>query len=109
FFFFFFSSRRRHTRSKRDWSSDVCSSDDDRQVVDPVLVGQGGEDLCGRGGGLGGGGDGVPRDGPRLMAVRVVEDQHPGEPAAHLPGRRLVRMRVVPERGRRLIWSGRDR
>src|SRR5699024_11849599 len=27
FYFFFFSSRRRHTRSKRDWSSDVCSSD----------------------------------------------------------------------------------
>src|SRR6266513_3716311 len=26
-FFFFFSSRRRHTRSKRDWSSDVCASD----------------------------------------------------------------------------------
>src|SRR5207249_5993461 len=24
---FFLSSRRRHTRSKRDWSSDVCSSD----------------------------------------------------------------------------------
>src|SRR5699024_12143072 len=23
----FFSSRRRHTTSKRDWSSDVCSSD----------------------------------------------------------------------------------
>src|SRR5206468_4553598 len=27
FTFFFFSSRRRHTRSDRDWSSDVCSSD----------------------------------------------------------------------------------
>src|SRR5699024_11602785 len=27
FVFFFFSSRRRHTRSKRDCSSDVCSSD----------------------------------------------------------------------------------
>src|SRR5699024_11561992 len=27
---FFFSSRRRHTRSKRDWSSDVCSSDLER-------------------------------------------------------------------------------
>src|SRR5438105_1122104 len=27
FFVFFFSSRRRHTRSTRDWSSDVCSSD----------------------------------------------------------------------------------
>src|SRR5699024_5132161 len=26
-FLSFFSSRRRHTRSKRDWSSDVCSSD----------------------------------------------------------------------------------
>src|SRR6266513_4286097 len=26
-FYFFFSSRRRHTSSKRDWSSDVCSSD----------------------------------------------------------------------------------
>src|SRR6478672_12375107 len=24
---FFFSSRRRHTRSDREWSSDVCSSD----------------------------------------------------------------------------------
>src|SRR5699024_12134112 len=28
---FFFSSRRRHTRSKRDWSSDVCSSDLDQR------------------------------------------------------------------------------
>src|SRR6266704_6167170 len=32
-FFFFFSSRRRHTRSKRDWSSDVCSSDLHRALV----------------------------------------------------------------------------
>src|SRR5207249_7324230 len=30
------SSRRRHTRSKRDWSSDVCSSDLD--VDDPRLA-----------------------------------------------------------------------
>src|SRR5699024_11437067 len=29
----FFSSSRRHTRSKRDWSSDVCSSDLDREDV----------------------------------------------------------------------------
>src|SRR6266496_4938275 len=28
---FFFSSRRRHTRSLRDWSSDVCSSDLQRE------------------------------------------------------------------------------
>src|SRR5690349_23815309 len=32
FFSFFFSSRRRHTRSLRDWSSDVCSSDLLRKV-----------------------------------------------------------------------------
>src|SRR5215469_16793455 len=42
FFCFFFSSRRRHTRSLRDWSSDVCSSD---------LAPRGG----GGGGGAGGG------------------------------------------------------
>src|SRR5688500_20068264 len=28
---FFFSSRRRHTRLQGDWSSDVCSSDLNRQ------------------------------------------------------------------------------
>src|SRR5206468_9492382 len=33
FFFFFFSSRRRHTRSDRDWSSDVCSSDLSRRML----------------------------------------------------------------------------
>src|SRR2546428_11428025 len=39
--FFFFSSRRRHTRSDRDWSSDVCSSDlelvDRRALPDELL------------------------------------------------------------------------
>src|SRR3989440_2471250 len=34
-YYFFFSSRRRHTRSDRDWSSDVCSSD----LVQPRRVG----------------------------------------------------------------------
>src|SRR5690606_40009580 len=29
----FFSSRRRHTRFSRDWSSDVCSSDLERQLA----------------------------------------------------------------------------
>src|SRR5207249_9151593 len=37
----FFSSRRRHTRSKRDWSSDVCSSDLQEFLL---LVGQ--EEEC---------------------------------------------------------------
>src|SRR5690606_39534172 len=31
--FFFFSSRRRHTRFSRDWSSDVCSSDLEAEIV----------------------------------------------------------------------------
>src|SRR5437868_11831151 len=35
---FFFSSRRRHTRSKRDWSSDVCSSDLEKGYYFTVLV-----------------------------------------------------------------------
>src|SRR5438105_6490948 len=34
-FCFFFSSRRRHTRSTRDWSSDVCSSDLDHRKYSP--------------------------------------------------------------------------
>src|SRR5579885_2067871 len=38
---FLFSSRRRHTRSKRDWSSDVCSSDleESARATDAVLPG----------------------------------------------------------------------
>src|SRR5690606_40710050 len=34
FVVFFFSSRRRHTRFSRDWSSDVCSSDLPRQLLE---------------------------------------------------------------------------
>src|SRR2546421_1200642 len=36
--FFFFSSRRRHTRSDRDWSSDVCSSDLELFKKDTIVV-----------------------------------------------------------------------
>src|SRR5207249_9025522 len=36
-FDFFFSSRRRHTRSKRDWSSDVCSSDLCESAGEPAV------------------------------------------------------------------------
>src|SRR6266480_143383 len=37
-FFFFFSSRRRHTRLTCDWSSDVCSSDLLRALVELIAV-----------------------------------------------------------------------
>src|SRR5699024_12004073 len=39
----FFSSRRRHTISKRDWSSDVCSSDLGEDEHPPGDVGEGGQ------------------------------------------------------------------
>src|SRR3712207_6903038 len=38
FVFFFFSSRRRHTRYRRDWSSDVCSSDLQRRLEEPPMT-----------------------------------------------------------------------
>src|SRR5438874_9768449 len=37
-FFFFFSSRRRHTRSLREWSSDVCSSDLNAEAAYDLLA-----------------------------------------------------------------------
>src|SRR5699024_11918680 len=43
--FFFFSSRRRHTRSKRDWSSDVCSSDLLSLMAIPGLTGYYSKDI----------------------------------------------------------------
>src|SRR5687768_11936007 len=35
---FFFSSRRRHTRCSRDWSSDVCSSDLQRNDAQTLVA-----------------------------------------------------------------------
>src|SRR5437868_9303643 len=37
-YLFFFSSRRRHTRSKRDWSSDVCSSDLKFRLIERIAM-----------------------------------------------------------------------
>src|SRR5207249_9659066 len=69
--FFFFSSRRRHTRSKRDWSSDVCSSDLGSTCVRVQ----------------------VPRDRPQVEPGPADEDRHAplvsreiGEHCANVPG-----------------------
>src|SRR5690349_8850854 len=58
---FFFSSRRRHTRSLRDWSSDVCSSD---------LA-------CG---GSNGGGGSAPSAAPTDKVLHLSFLQDPGQP-----------------------------
>src|SRR5207249_9468140 len=40
------SSRRRHTRSKRDWSSEVCSSDLALNIDDSYFAGRAGLGVC---------------------------------------------------------------
>src|SRR5438067_9826741 len=72
--FFFFSSRRRHTRSKRDWSSDVCSSD----LTETIAVGADSvpQRTLGRTGekvsivGLGGHHIGRPKD--EQLGIRII-------------------------------------
>src|SRR5207249_5902048 len=85
-FFFFFSSRRRHTRSKRDWSSDVCSSDlhalHVRPSLDPALRdgGDGRGDACQQALGQ----SEVDREGRQVAAV------HPDR--GGLYGKRLIEL-----------------
>src|SRR5207247_4870027 len=62
---FVFSSRRRHTRSTRDWSSDVCSSD---------LF------QLGAARGLPGHGEGAIERGERLLRVGDDADRRPRDP-----------------------------
>src|SRR6266513_4438101 len=80
---FFFSSRRRHTSSKRDWSSDVCSSDlgEHVQVAAALDVGHPGA--------LGLGGD----DRQRMVVVRAVlvaELEQAGGGLGHEPRVRAI-------------------
>src|SRR2546421_6825312 len=78
--FFFFSSRRRHTRSDRDWSSDVCSSDLD-YVTKPFSV----EALVARVRAVlrratrAPGGDGVADDGAMLTVGDLELDEERSE------------------------------
>src|SRR2546428_6640261 len=75
--FFFFSSRRRHTRSDRDWSSDVCSSD-----------------LLGNAGTLGG----LPP--LRGRKERATAGQYAPDPLGHTRAAMAGTMGSDPERGR---------
>src|SRR5204862_1187880 len=86
--FVFFSSRRRHTRSLRDWSSDVCSSDLEsrRRLAPPFRLGkkEGRDAVATRGRGPDGG-EGVEH---ALGAAAVQET-----PRCHEIGRAACRER----------------
>src|SRR5699024_8147169 len=79
---FFFSSRRRHTRSKRDWSSDVCSSDLPFAAVELNQVAQ----HAGRGRVSGDARGGLP--GAQQRAGVHGLDAEAGEKTAKCPGLR---------------------
>src|SRR5437868_11313362 len=73
---FFFSSRRRHTRSKRGWSSDVCSSDLRHRQRPDSLTGRVVKSVRDRGGG---GDVGGFRDAARIggrVRSDLFEDVH---------------------------------
>src|SRR5437660_2770171 len=74
---FFFSSRRRHTRWPRDWSSDVCSSDLEADVLFTDI------DL------------GAGMDGAQL--AQLVHEMRPKLPIVYASGRRsLDQFKAVP-------------
>src|SRR5207249_1596215 len=71
---FFFSSRRRHTRSKRDWSSDVCSSDLGGATWDDV----------------------TPKALGKFTRVSLIEPSHFDAGAAYLAANRYQQDDVAP-------------
>src|SRR5206468_8456575 len=75
FVFFFFSSRRRHTRSDRDWSSDVCSSDLLGEFFHTALI----TNLAGAGSSL------IRHHLARGGMENYIEEFKHGLGAAHLP------------------------
>src|SRR3982751_1951435 len=96
---FFFSSRRRHTRSDRDWSSDVCSSD---------LGWPGGRPPAARRGA----GVAAPPDRPRRPGARAcVYSREPlplwGEPPGALGERSVFFGRPLVHFGRGSVFLGR--
>src|SRR5206468_7731583 len=83
---FFFSSRRRHTRSDRDWSSDVCSSD---------LLGRIGSPPEGGYRGLASGGE------PSAGGVRRLQDPLPEAPLSAAEEPQALAVAPLFRRGQR--------
>src|SRR2546421_12888710 len=99
--FFFFSSRRRHTRSDRDWSSDVCSSDLDPLDRPVELLLQLRRELLARRLVL----------GVCLMPERLAHVVHPGEvvgtPALEQPQQKVGDPQAADVFSPRRVVSGR--
>src|SRR5207249_9443055 len=98
FIVFFFSSRRRHTRSKRDWSSDVCSSD----LEEAFRVGEEGAV------------PGVAGPTVRCMPVHIKHQHVEGQVVGREIGHELLEVlrseeRRVGKEGRAGVGAGRER
>src|SRR5207249_7697620 len=78
------SSRRRHTRSKRDWSSDVCSSDLDFELC---YQGETSEDVQR---GLNDGSFGMADETGRMMNAALAEGVARGLGAGRALGERAL-------------------
>src|SRR6266536_4910417 len=98
-FFFFFSSRRRHTRSTRDWSSDVCSSDLKKRSWGALPT----TGKCCR----------IAAGGFAVVSAFPFFDRFPGTPdtnAGHSARRRTARTETVRSRHREALpFSGGDK
>src|SRR5207247_7461839 len=78
----FFSSRRRHTRSTRDWSSDVCSSDLAEAILSLKKKGDG------------------PVTAADIEPAHDVEIVNPDHVVAHLASGGKLEMQIKVESGR---------
>src|SRR5699024_12071028 len=71
------SSRRRHTRSKRDWSSDVCSSDLGVAEAEQIIIVAAGRDGVRE----------VARHGRARPGSPKIDDEHfPTDATQKVPG-----------------------
>src|SRR5207247_5047181 len=90
---FFFSSRRRHTRSTRDWSSDVCSSDLPASIEKPTRSSPQWENP----GSPGAQRNGQPNSGFRRTETPALRPERLTTPQQHTPRRRSEERRVGKE------------
>src|SRR5699024_2822561 len=90
---FFFSSRRRHTRSKRDWSSDVCSSDLEDMLEKIMMAHRNGSVVDGHAAGIG-------RDDLNVYMAAGIRSDHESIDAVEAKDRLDMGMYLMSREGR---------